>query len=191
MVAPYRKRGAGYADLESIPENAVGELLGGELVVSPRPAAPHVFASSSLGVKLGAPFQYGDGGPGGWWIMDEPELHLGPDVLVPDLAGWRQERMPVRPETAAFTIVPDWICEMLSPSTAAVDRVKKMAIYLRERVRHLWYIDPVARTLEVFERGDGNWVLLSTHADDARVRAPPFEAVELDLLVLWGEKRKG
>ncbi|HCF59090.1 MAG TPA: hypothetical protein DFS52_13995 [Myxococcales bacterium] len=191
MVAPYRKRGAGPADLEAVPENMVGELLSGELWARPRPAAPHVVAASSLGTKLGAPFQFGDGGPGGWWILHEPELHLGPDVLVPDLAGWRRERMPEPPETGAFTLGPDWICEVLSPSTEVVDRTRKRPVYLREKVRHLWLLDPVARNLEVFERGDGNWVLIGSYAEDALVRAPPFEAVELDLLVLWGKTRGG
>ena len=191
MVAPYRKRGAGLADLASTPENMVGELLAGELVVRPRPAFPHAVACSTLGFALGTPFQSGRGGPGGWWIVHEPELHLGPDVLVPDLAGWRRERMAARPETAAVTLAPDWICEVISPSTAAIDRVKKRAIYLREKVRHLWFLDPLERTLEVFERGDGHWLLVATHADDSLVRAPPFEAVELDLLELWGETRAG
>ncbi len=191
MVAPYRKRGAGIADLDSVPENMVGELLGGELIVSPRPAFPHSVATSTLGFAIGAPFQAGRGGPGGWWIVFGPELHLGPDVVVPDLAGWRRERMPTRPESTGVTLAPDWICEVLSPSTASIDRGKKRAIYLREKVRHLWLVDPLAPTLEVFERGDGNWILLCTHADEARVRTPPFEAVELDLLELWGETRSG
>ncbi|MGI5864247.1 MAG: Uma2 family endonuclease [Myxococcales bacterium] len=188
MVAPYRKQGATLADLDSLPENAVGELVGGELIVRPRPAFPHAVTTSTLGFAIGAPFQAGRGGPGGWRMVFEPELHLGPDVLVPDLAGWRRERMPTRPGSAGVSLAPDWVCEVVSRSTASIDRGKKRAIYLREKVRHLWLVDPLARTLEVFERGDGNWILLSTHADDARVRAPPFEAIELDLLELWGEE---
>ncbi len=176
---------ATYEDVRSLPDNVVGELIQGSLVVSPRPAGPHAKAVSVLGMDLGSPFQRGRGGPGGWVILYEPELHLRPDVLVPDLAGWRRERMPDVPDVASFELAPDWICEVLSPSTARVDRVQKMPIYLREGVNHVWLVDPRARTLEVYRRGEGNWVLLQSYGNDALVRAEPFAEVELELSALW------
>ncbi len=166
----------------------VGELIAGELHVSPWPAAPHKVAASRLGGALSGPFDEGRGGPGGWIILDEPELHFGEDVLVPDLAGWRRERMPRPPRTAAFTLAPDWVCEVLSPSTAALDRGIKLPVYGREGVRHVWLMDPEARTLEVFRLEGGRYMLLVTHTGLARVRAEPFETLELDLSFLWGER---
>src|SRR5688572_5797091 len=147
-----KNRRATYADLEAVPAHLVAEIINGELRTLPRPAPKHARASSRLGVRLGGPFDLGEGGPGGWSILDEPELHLGleQDVLVPDLAGWRLERMPKLPETAYFELPPDWVCEVLSPSTEADDRVDKMPIYAREGVRHVWLIDPILQTLEVF-----------------------------------------
>jgi len=126
------RRPATYADLQALPEHVVGELISGELHISPRPAAPHTVAASRLGGGLSGPFDEGRGGPGGWIILDEPELHFGEDVLVPDLAGWRRERMPRPPRAAAFTLAPDWVCEVLSPSTAALDRGIKLPVYGRE-----------------------------------------------------------
>ncbi|HYO51810.1 Uma2 family endonuclease [Archangium sp.] len=178
---------ATYADLEALPEDVVGEIIGGELHVSPRPAAPHTVAASVLGVELGGPFHRGRGGPGGWVLLDEPELHLGQDVLVPDLAGWRRERMPRAPRTAAFTLAPDWVCEVLSPSTATLDRAAKLPVYAREGVRHVWFLDPEARMLEVFRLEGVRYSLLVTHTGTARVRAEPFEALELELAALWDE----
>jgi Uma2 family endonuclease len=180
------RKPATYADLEALPANKVGELIDGELYVSPRPAGPHTVAASVLGMELGGPFHLGRGGPGGWFLLDEPELHLGEDVLVPDLAGWRRERMPEAPRTAAFTLAPDWVCEVLSPSTAALDRSAKLAVYAREEVRHVWLVDPVLRTLEVLRLEGGRYFLLGTHTGTARVRAEPFEAWELALALLWG-----
>jgi len=129
----------------------------------------------------------GRGGPGGWILLDEPELHLQADVLVPDLAGWRRERMPELPDAAALDLAPDWICEVLSPSTAATDRAEKMPIYAREGVTNLWLVDPIARTLEVSRLEQGRWVLLGTWRDEARVRVEPFAAFELDLAGLWAK----
>src|SRR5262245_30527601 len=126
------KKGASYEDLAALPENVVGEILDGELYVQPRPAAAHAGSASGLGVLLGAPFRYGRDGPGGWMILDEPELHLGSDVVVPDLAAWRRERMPELPHVPAIELAPDWVCEVLSPSTVKIDRAKKLAIYARE-----------------------------------------------------------
>ena len=178
---------ATYADLEALPDNVVGEIVGGVLHVSPRPAGPHTVAASLLGGVLVLPFVGGQGGPGGWFILDEPELHLGEDVLVPDLAGWRRERMPHAPEAVAFTLAPDWACEVLSPSTKALDRNEKLPVYAREGVRHVWLLDPRARTLEVFRLEGAGYSLLATYSGRAHVRAEPFEAVELKLAFLWGE----
>jgi Uma2 family endonuclease len=184
-----QKREATYDDLLKLPENVVGEIIAGELFVSPRPASPHARASSMMGVDVGGPFDRppggGAGGPGGWWIVDEPELHFGADVLVPDLAGWRRERMPVFPKAPAFELPPDWVCEIISPSTARLDRTRKMGVYAQVKVPHLWILDPLAQTLEVFHLQDGSWILGSTHAENEKIRAVPFDAVELDLARWW------
>jgi len=179
------KRPATYADIEALPENMVGQLIDGELIAMPRPAGPHGVASFALGGELYGPFQRGLGGPGGWWFIDEPELHFGQDVLVPDLAGWRRERMPAPPQGPYQTLAPDWVCEVLSPSTASLDRGRKKEIYARAGVEHVWLIDPVSRTLEVFQRQAGTWVPRGRYAGEARVRAAPFEAMELELEALW------
>ena len=180
---------ATYEDLVGLPEHLVGEILDGELHASPRPSASHALAASTLQSDLGTTFQRGRGGPGGWWILSEPELHLGEDVAVPDLAGWRRDRLPRVPDAPFLTLVPDWVCEVVSPSTERIDRVKKLPLYAREGVRYAWLVNPKTRTLEVFRNEGTRWVLLASHADDAQVRAEPFEAVELDLLALWGDER--
>jgi len=138
-------------------------------------------------MKLGPPFDLGDGGPGGWWIIDEPELHLGRDILVPDLAGWRRERKPEYPDVPFFELAPDWVGEVVSPSTGRLDRVRKMPKYALNSVAHLWLIDPVPRTLEVYRLEKGSWLLAATYADDDRVRAAPFDAIELALQPLWSD----
>lgn len=181
---PGKKR-ASYADLAALPPNTVGELLAGELYAHPRPASQHARASSRLGALIGGPFDTGRGGPGGWVILDEPELHLGPDVLVPDLAGWRRARMPEMPHAPFFTLAPDWVCEVLSPSTAGVDRVVKLGIYLREQVGHVWLIEPANQTLEVLRLTSGAWQVAGNYAGESGVRAEPFAEVELELGLLW------
>ena len=180
-----KSRRATYADLVALPDHVVGEILGGELIVSPRPSVPHARASSRLTISVGGPFDRGLGGPGGWVILDEPELHLGPDVLVPDLAGWRRERMPVLPDEAFFTVAPDWICEVLSPSTERIDRARKLALYAHAGVAHAWLLNPSTQTLEVLCRDGEEWRLRAVHEGDARVRAEPFDAIELELAPLW------
>ncbi|MFP2900146.1 Uma2 family endonuclease [Corallococcus sp. 4LFB] len=180
------KKPATYADLEALPEHVVGEIVAGELYASPRPAMRHGVIAHRLGGELLGPFERGRGGPGGWMLMGEPELHLGYDVLVPDVAGWRLERMPDVPETAATSLAPDWVCEVLSPSTRKLDREAKLPVYAREGVRHVWLMDPRTRTLEVFGLRDGRYEVLLTHTGDAPVRAEPFDAVELDLAFIWG-----
>jgi len=187
MIDDGPRRDATYDDLVALPDNLVGELIDGELIASPRPASPHALASSVLGFHVGAPFHAGRGGPGGWVILDEPELHFGRNVLVPDLAGWRRERMPVIPDAPYFTLPPDWVCEVISPSTGRLDRVKKRPIYAQHGVTHLWFVNPEERSLEVFRlHGDVYAVVASFEGSEA-VRAEPFDAIELPLGVLWGE----
>jgi Uma2 family endonuclease len=183
-VPPF-DRPATYDDLLAVPDIKVAEIVDGELHASPRPAPRHARAGASLGGNLVPPFDHGRGGPGGWWILYEPELHLGRDVLVPDWAGWRRSRMPSLPDTAYFPLAPDWVCEIVSPSTASLDRVKKLAIYAREKVAYAWIIDPDPRTLEVLRLDAGRWTILATHAGDEVVRAEPFAEVELELALLW------
>lgn len=179
------KRVATYADIEALAENLVGEILDDELHVQPRPAGPHARAETGLSRDLLHPFDRGRGGPGGWWILVEPELHLGRHVIVPDLAGWRRERMPQIPQDHRFTVAPDWVCEILSPSTARKDRIKKMRIYAEQAVAHCWLLDPLIRTLEAFTLREAHWQLDATFEDDERVRTPPFDAVELEMGLWW------
>jgi Uma2 family endonuclease len=173
------------------PPHVVAEIVGGVLSTMPRPARRHTIAASNLGGELGPPFNRGRGGPGGWVILDEPELHLGsmPDILVPDLAGWVRQRMPdaIGEEDAPpyYELPPDWACEVLSPKTEAFDRGEKVPVYARERVRHVWLVDPIEQTLEVFRLENARYALLGVHHGDARVRAEPFDAIELDLAILW------
>jgi len=172
-----------------VPDTMIAEIVDDELHATPRPAMPHAHVTSSLVVLIGGPFHHGRGGPGGWWILYEPEVHLRRDVLVPDLAGWRRSRLPQLPGAAACSLAPDWVCEVLSPSTASLDRVKKLAIYAREQVGHAWLVDPAARTLEVLRLESGRWAILGTHANSDIVRAEPFTDVELELASLWAGER--
>ncbi len=180
-------RSASYEDLLQVPGNLVAEIISGRLITHPRPAPRHARASSSLGDELLSPFDKGRGGPGGWWILDEPELHLAADVFVPDLAGWKRERMPALPDIAWFELAPDWICEVLSPSTARMDRVVKLPRYANAGVGHIWLIDPDIRILEVYENQNGKWLLLSAHENNECIRVAPFDAIEFELSVLWAD----
>lgn len=179
------KKNATYADLCAVPDNFVAEILGGELYAAPRPAPAHAHAAAALLIKLGSLFQDGENGPGGWRFFSEPELHLGADVVVPDIAGWRRERLPTLPSAAYFSVAPDWLCEVLSPSTKAVDRRKKLPIYARAGVAHAWLVDPLPQTLDVLRLESERWALVATHEADAKVRAEPFDAIELALRALW------
>ena len=182
MAKPLQ-RPATYEDLFNVPENRVAEIIQGRLITHPRPAPRHARASSCLGDELVSPFDKGRGGPGGWWILDEPELHLGPDILVPDLAGWRRERLPKLPETAWFELAPDWICEVLSPGTERFDRASKLPCYAAAGVQHVWLVDPDLRTLEAYENHAGRWLLLQTLEEGDSVAVAPFDA---DLFRLVG-----
>jgi Uma2 family endonuclease len=184
-----RRSPAIYADLERLPEHLTGEIIDGELFASPRPGSPHALAASGAFANVYGSFHgRGPGAgdqPGRWWILVEPELHLGPHVVVPDMAGWCHERLPKIPNTAAFTLAPDWVCEVISPRTERLDREKKQVVYRQFGVRYLWFINPLARTLETYESGERGWTLLTTFAGPAQVRAVPFDAIELDLERWW------
>lgn len=173
-------------DLDDLPEDVVGHIVEGELIVFPRPDPPHVETASELGALLIRLFRHGIGGPGGWIVLHEPKIDFGPDLLVPDLAAWRRERF-VSPRRGPYQVTPDWVCEVLSPSTARFDRGTKLPIYAREGAEYAWLVDPERQTLEVFKRHDDAWLTVATHGEDDRVRAIPFEAVELDLSPIWNE----
>ncbi len=186
MALPAEKV-ATYEDLFALPDNVVGEIINGRLVTHPRPAPKHAQAYSVLGGELSGPYHLGRNGPGGWWILDEPEIHLAAEIVVPDLAGWRRSRMPKLPQIAWFELAPDWVCEILSPGTARTDRSEKLPIYANHGVGHAWLVDPDQRTLEVFENRDGKWLLLAVLKDDAQVSQPPFDAIRFPLANLWAE----
>jgi Uma2 family endonuclease len=200
------RRPAGYQDVLDAPDNMVAEVVRGELFLSSRPAPPHANAASVLGDLLGPPFRLGRGGPGGWIIVDEPELHLIEDIVVPDLAGWRRTTMDhVQLQPAYFETRPDWVCEILSPSTAKLDRTQKLGVYARAGVGHVWLIDPIARFVEVLVRepqhefgagatgpgalGEGRWSIAASLGDPECVQLEPFAAVELELCLLWADVR--
>lgn len=188
-----KRRRASYADLEAVEQGKIAELIDGELYVFPRPAPKHLYTESSLLADIHGPFQRGRGGPGGWWILAEPEIHFpdpaiprGVQVVSPDIAGWRVDRMPALPETAYFSITPDWICEVLSPSTERHDRKKKMPLHAANEVPCVWLIDPLTRTLEIYTLGAGRrWSDPVIYRDNARMRAVPFDAIELELDSFW------
>jgi Uma2 family endonuclease len=183
-VPPFDRR-ANYEDLKKVPDIMVAEIVDGELHASPRPALRPATSSSALGALLGLPFHFGRGGPGGWVILDEPELHFGRNVLVPDLAGWRRTRLAEVPDAPYLTLAPDWVCEVLSPSTASLDRAKKLKIYAREKVGHAWIVDPIAQLLEILRLEAGRWVIVATHFGATTVRAEPFTEIPLELGLLW------
>jgi Uma2 family endonuclease len=179
-------RPARYEDLLALPENVIGEIIAGVLYTQPRPAGPHTFVASGLGVDLGGPFDRGRGGPGGWYFADEPELHLGGDVLVPDLAAWRVERLPPQARTHAFfSVAPDWVAEVASPSTTQRDRLIKVPAYAFHGVGHLWLVEPTEGRVEAYELSAGRWLWLGTWGDERAAAIPPFEAVPIDLVRLW------
>jgi len=181
-TAPSR---ATYDDLARVAPEKVAELVDGVLYVHPRPRARHARAATILSVLLGQEFDDGVGRGGGWWFLVEPELHLGDDVLVPDLAAWRCDNVPALPDTAAIDIAPDWLCEVLSNSTRRTDRVVKLPVYARAGVGHVWLVDPEVRTLEVLRQHDSQWLIVATYGDTESVEAEPFAALELPLSQLW------
>ena len=187
VVTLKTKHPATYADIEALPIAWVGEILDDTLYAHPRATIGHANVETVLGTLLTDAFGLARTGPGGWWILIEPELHFGKDVFVPDLVAWRKERLPKRPEPHEpwMTVVPDWVCEILSPSTNRLDRARKLPKYHRLGVQHAWLIDPVARTLEVLERAQRGWLNTENFAGEEPVRAPPFDDVPLELRRLW------
>jgi Uma2 family endonuclease len=179
-------RPATRADLDALPENVVGEVIDGVLYTFPRPRPRHAFAEVRVGADLDSAFGRGRGGPGGWWILVEPGLELenAPEV-VPDLAAWRKERVPSLPANEPIRLVPDWICEILSPSTRAHDQLIKRRLYARLGVNYLWFVDPDTRSLSVCKLVDGHWYELGVYGPDERIRAEPFDAVELEMRDWW------
>lgn len=178
-------RHATYQDVLDAPEHQVAELIDGQLHLQSRPAARHARSASAIGEELGAPFNRGRGGPGGWIILDEPELHLAGDVLVPDLAGWRRSTLPELPDAAYFTVRPDWVAEVLSPATQRKDRTLKVPLYREQGVSHVWLVDPVAQTVEVYRLLAEGYLLVGTYAGEEPARIEPFDAIEFDVGALW------
>jgi Uma2 family endonuclease len=174
------------ADLQALSPTMRGEIIDGELYAFPRPRAPHANVEGDVVNDLRGPFQRGRGGPGGWWILPEPgiELPRAPE-FSPDVAGWRRERMPELPEDAPIRVVPDWICEILSPSTRGYDLVVKRRFYAEIGVRHLWYVDLEARAVTVSRLSNGLWMEVAVHGENEKIRAEPFDAVEIDLGLWW------
>lgn len=189
MSAVIAERKMPYQALLELPENVVGEIINGQLYIRRRPAGPHALACMFLLIDIGSAYHKGRGGPGGWWIIVEPEIHFIRDteVLVPDLAGWRRERLPCMMGDHRFEVVPDWVCEILSPSTARDDRVTKMPVYARYGVPYLWLVDPLARSLEAFALEQGRWVVVGLYGDQAEANIPPFQEIALQLADLWAE----
>lgn len=185
MTADPAIRRATYADLEKVPPHLVAEIVDGVLETHPRPRPRHGGAANELGYELTGPFGRGKGGPGGWVFLPEPELHLGAHVVVPDLAGWRRERLPVEPETSYIETAPDWVCEILSPATERLDRGPKRRVYADARVPHLWLLDPKAKLLECFALAAGQWLLQATFQPGDEVRVEPFDAVGFPLDALF------
>jgi len=184
MADPARTSGS-YADVLDAPENMIAELLDGELLMQARPATMHSLAATRLCSRLDANFAPKGGGPGGWILLYEPELHLGADILVPDLAGWRRDRLPALPDAPFLSLAPDWVCEILSPSTARIDRVKKARIYAREKVPYLWFVDPQTQVLEVRRLQNGHWLEVATFEGEDSCRPEPFDAIDFELGGLW------
>jgi Uma2 family endonuclease len=182
------KRSATYDDLYTVPENMIGEIINGELIATPRPSPKHMLATSALGGKILPPYQFGEGGgPGGWIILVEVEIILSQQFIVPDLAGWRKERFPKKLEYNWIEVTPDWVCEVLSPSTALRDRTVKKAIYEAHGVGHLWLVDPLHRTVEVFRVESHRWVPAGVFGGDEKARLEPFQEIEFHLGDLWLE----
>ncbi len=184
MPKPATRR-ATYADVLNAPPHVVAELIDGALETHPRPVPKHAIAAIELGTALSGPFRKGAGGPGGWIFMSEPELHLGSDVVVPDLAGWRRVRMPVITDEAFITLAPDWVCEILSPSTETLDRNAKRRIYAQAGVAFLWLLDPRTRTLEAFQLVADKWLLIGVAEGDEPVSFAPFDAISFPLSDLF------
>ncbi len=186
-MAESATRKATYDDLLAVPEHLIAEIIDGALETRRFPPPKHAYAYTALVRTIAHPFLGKEPELNDWWVLNRVELHLGEHVLVPDLAGWRRERLPKLPETAWFELPPDWVCEIISPATARLDRGPKREIYDQFAVPHLWFVDPDARTLEAFALRDGAWVLIASHADDDEIAVAPFATVPFALDTLWAD----
>lgn len=185
MPSDPAQRQATYEDVLASPRHMVAEVVFGVLHQSPRPAIPHSLAASAIGEELGPPFKRGRGGPGGWMLLFEPEVHMGPHIVVPDLGGWRRERMPEAPLDAYISLSPDWVCEVLSPSTRALDRGDKLKVYAEYQVRHVWFVEPLEQLVEVLRLDGSTYRIVQTATGSDDVRLEPFDALPLPLSALW------
>lgn len=189
VMSEQAKKKATYEDLYSVPDNMIGEIIDGELIVTPRPSRKHTYATSILGSRVLPAYHFGEGGgPGGWIIIIEPEIKLGEHTMVPDLSGWKEKRFIWEEDQNPISVTPDWVCEVLSPSTLRLDRIKKMAKYADYSVNYLWLIDPEQTTLEVYRLESGRWLLLDAFDGPQKVRVEPFEEIEIDLGDLWPKR---
>ena len=172
-----------YEQLEQLPESLTGQILNGQLYTHPRPNGKHILISSNVGAELHGPFQKGKNGPGGWWILQEPEVHLtlNSEVVVPDLAGWKKERLPEIPDTHKFTVIPDWICEIFSPSTESIDKEIKMPLYAKYGVKYLWLIHPIKKSLQAFKLTNNEWILQGTFEGNDAISIEPFDSINIKL----------
>lgn len=185
MAGTTRKQ-ASYLDLHDIPENVVGEIVNGELTAMLRPARRCLHAASSLGAEIIPAYQFGKGGgPGGWTVYHEPEVQLGENSVVPDLAAWKNAALVSLPPEARVDVAPDWVCEVLSPTTLRADKVRKMPIYARFGIPFLWLVNPLVKNLDVFALEAGRWTLTGSYSEDDVVRAEPFQKIEIELRRLW------
>ena len=189
MSEPARKK-ATYDDLYAVPENMTGEIINGELIVTPRPSRKHIYTASALGGELVPLYQFGrGGGPGGWVILDEPEIQFGEHTLVPDFAGWKVERYPEEEPHNWISVSPDWVCEIISPSSELYDRDEKMSIYAEHGVPYVWLINPVIALLEAYKLVSGGWFRFAMFSGNKMVRVEPFQETDIDLGSLWGPQK--
>jgi hypothetical protein len=181
-----RPSGAIYDDVIAAPRNLVAEIVEGRLYGTHRAPLRLSLVASAVGRVLDSSER------DRWWILPKAEIHLGDNVLVPDLSGWRRERLPEIPDAPWMSIVPDWTCEvMLSPSAERLDRVVKMPFYAHEGVACVWLVKPLTRTLEVYWRDGSSWSLIDVRSGDGIIRVEPFDELEWDLGRLWADQDGG
>jgi Uma2 family endonuclease len=174
-----------YEDLCNVPDDMTGEIIDGELSLTPMPSKQQIHTGTKLANAVVAAYHFGTKGPGGWIILDEPDLAFGEDILVPELAGWKEDRFIVSWEHHWISVAPDWVCEIISPETAQRDRTQKMPIYERNGVSYVWLIDPAEKSLEIFRLESGKWGAPTLYTGNDKVRAEPFEQTEINLGDLW------
>lgn len=174
------------ADLDALPKGVKGEIIGGVMYTMTRPRGHHQRTGLEIGADLRDPFMRGRGGPGGWWILPEPGIELpNTPEISPDVAGWRRERLPSLPADAAITVVPDWVCDILSPTTRRHNLLIKKPYYAKVGVPYHWIVDLDARTIATYRLENARWVELGVFGDERDARIEPFEAVALDVASWW------